>query len=555
MTTHHRWARAALLAPLVLALLVRSAPAQAAAVTQPQAISLEQAIQLAEQQSEAIGIARSGVTRAQGDVYRAHSQYLPQINGSLAYTRTLKSQFQGLSFGSDSSSSNEEPTPPGPCRDYLLGPTATTEERLAGLEDAQRCALGQNPFSNLGNLGFGAENQFNLGLSLSQPLFTGGRISGQNQVAVAGKRSADIELTASRAQLQLDVTTAYFDAALSDRLSQIAESTLVQTEAVYQQTRLAYEVGNQAEFEMLRAQVTRDTQRPAVIQRRSERELAYARLKQLLNLPLSAPLQLTTGIQDAPAALPAALVSTGASDTSADARATVRQAAEAVEVQRGLLKVQRAERLPEITLTSQYGRVAYPANGVPSWNEFRTNWTVALGLQLPIFTGGRTHGDALVAEANVAEAELRLRQTSELAALDARSAALTLAEAEASWEASAGTAEQAAKAYQIAEVRYSEGISTQVELSDARLLMQQAQVNRALAARDLQVARVRLALLPNLPLGATGGASQQSAAQQMQQQLQQQMQQQAGSQQRSTQSPGSSAGGFTGQPGGGSLVP
>ena len=64
--------------------------------------------------------------------------------------------------------------------------------------------------------------------------------------------------------------------------------------------------------------------------------------------------------------------------------------------------------------------------------------------------------------------------------------------------------QQAQRAYEIAELRYREGLSTQLELSDARLLLQQAQANRAQAARDVQVARVRLALLPDLPLTDTG---------------------------------------------------
>jgi hypothetical protein len=38
------------------------------------------------------------------------------------------------------------------------------------------------------------------------------------------------------------------------------------------------------------------------------------------------------------------------------------------------------------------------------------------------------------------------------------------------------------------------------------LLLEQAQANRALAARNVQVARVRLALLRDLPLGAGTGA-------------------------------------------------
>jgi hypothetical protein len=88
----------------------------------------------------------------------------------------------------------------------------------------------------------------------------------------------------------------------------------------------------------------------------------------------------------------------------------------------------------------------------------------------------------------------------ELADLDFESARQELAAARAAWEASGSTVGQAQRAYEIAELRYREGLSTQLELSDARLLLQQAEVNRAQAARDLQLARVRLALLPELPL-------------------------------------------------------
>ena len=71
-------------------------------------------------------------------------------------------------------------------------------------------------------------------------------------------------------------------------------------------------------------------------------------------------------------------------------------------------------------------------------------------------------------------------------------------------------------------------MSTQLELSDSRLLLQQAEANRALAARDLQVARARVALLPELPLAASAGAAPRSTAVQSSPQPQPQTQQQPG---------------------------
>ena len=105
------------------------------------------------------------------------------------------------------------------------------------------------------------------------------------------------------------------------------------------------------------------------------------------------------------------------------------------------------------------------------------------------------------------EARSRLKQSREFAALDSRIALSQLEQAEATWRASQGTAEQARRAYSIDQIRYKEGISTQTDLAQSQLLVEQAMVNRAVAARDLAVARMRLALLKDLPLSAGAGAS------------------------------------------------
>ena len=181
-------------------------------------------------------------------------------------------------------------------------------------------------------------------------------------------------------------------------------------------------------------------------------------------------------------------------------RAPVRAAAEAVRSQEGLRQVANSQRIPALVLTSSYGRVAYPSRGLPGYDEFLTNWSVSLGVQVPLFTGGRIKGERLVADAGVEEARLRMQQTTKQAQTDTRNALAQLEASAAALKASEGTASQASRAYQIADLRFREGVSTQTELLDARIALEQASVNRAQAARDLQIARVRVALLAELPL-------------------------------------------------------
>ena len=220
---------------------------------------------------------------------------------------------------------------------------------------------------------------------------------------------------------------------------------------------------------------------------------------------------LTTSLDDSTAVQPGGVATllSQSPDTAAESRAPVRQAAENVTAQKSAVTVARAERIPSLALTSAFGRVAYPSGVFPAWSDFRSNWTVGGSLTLPIFTGGNITGDQQIASAGLEQARAQLQQTRELAQLDALNALNRLRSAQAQMEASRGTAQQATRAYQIATVRYREGISTQTELNDAQIQLQQAEANRATAARDLQVARMRLALLRDLPLsGSTAPAAQ-----------------------------------------------
>jgi outer membrane protein len=519
-----RLLRGAALAAALLAAVPAAAQPNLAGGQRP--LTLEEALRLAEDASEPVQIARAGLTRSRGQLVQARSARLPQINGTLSYSRALASQFEGLGGGAEVDTT--APPPPQNCGRYTPNPNLPLQTRVDSLEHAVNCSVNTSPFSGFGDLGFGSENTWQLGLSLSQPLFSP-RIGAQNRIAEAGRARAEIELNSQRAQLAMDVTQAYYDAALADRLVVIAEATLAQADTTLSQTRLARQVGNQPEFDVLRAQVQRDNQVPIVIQRRADRDLAYTRLRLLLDMPADAPLALTTSL-DATEAVPVARFAADAGllgDTSVVNRAPVQQAATLVTVQEGSLRMARAQRLPTVSLTSQYGRIAYPGGLLPEWDQFRTNWTVGAQLSMPIFTGGRIRGEEMVAEADLVEAQARLRQAQDAARLDTRTALERLEAARAQYEASTGTVEQAARAYQIAEVRYREGLSTQVELSDSRILLQQSQANRAVAARDLQIAQARVALLPYLPLqmGGQGGATQQM--QQTQQQPQQPRQQQA----------------------------
>jgi outer membrane protein len=487
----------------VLALSLIASPAALAAqqAPAPRRLTLEEALALALPASEGVGIAQADVLRAKGEVRRAKADLLPQLTGTASYTRTLKSQF--------GSGGTTDTTLTSFCNRFTGNPALPIGDRVDSLEVAVECLSALNPFAALGDLPFGRKNQYNFGLQFSQTLFSGALIRGRPRAALAGRRIAELGVQAAEAQATLDVTQAYYDAALADRLVGIGEETLEQADSTLAQTELGRRVGAVAEFDLLRARVTRDNQRAVVIQRRSERDLAHQRLKQQLELPLEQPLELVTTLDE----VPPDTLSVQPADTAVDQRSAVRQAAEAVTIQDVLTGVTRAARWPTVTLTSRFAQIAYPNSGLPGSKDFLTDWTIGVNLSVPLWTSGRLSGDNMVQQAALDQARLRHRMVRKGAALESRQAVDRLASSLASWQATEGTVDQARRAYQIAEVRYREGISTQTELSDARILLEQAEANRAVAARDVAIARVRVRLLRDLPLpGADVAATLTTAA-------------------------------------------
>ena len=252
----------------------------------------------------------------------------------------------------------------------------------------------------------------------------------------------------------------------------IAQATFEQADATLKQVQAGFDAGTQPEFEVLRARVSRDNQAPVLIRQRLNRELTLLRLKQLLDLPAAYDLQLADSLRDDSLELPAVFAARVAPVerimASADTRAVIVQALSAplprraavdtaaADVRRteAALSLAEAQRKPSVTreLDLQPSRLSSGCR--PALGDLRTNWTVGATVEVPILTGGRQRGDELAARSDVEQSRARLQQVEELAGLDTRLAWAELLAARATWEASAGTVQQAARAHEIADVRY-----------------------------------------------------------------------------------------------------
>lgn len=403
-------------------------------------LGLSDAVALAILQGEEVQVARARRDITEGQVLQARSGAFPQVSGGLGYTRTLASLFSGLD--------------------------------LSGFGDDDN-GDGENPFANLP---FGRPNIWGANLQISQALYSGGRVGTGLRVARLAREAADLDIVEAEVALTHEVRRAYFQAVFADELVRIAEEAHALAGAQLAQVELFRAQGVASEFDLLRARVERDNLEPSIVEARNARRVAELNLKRLLNVPARRPLALTTALTPV-----LADVDRDALRRGVEARPALRALDAIVEAREGAAHYARTERRPSVNFNGAFAWQAFPEPVTPFNAPWRRDWTVGVQASVPIFNGFRTRGQVQQADAEVREAALQRTQAREGIRLELEAALGDFDAARAQIAARRATVGEARRALELAELRFANGLATQLEISSTRLLLEQARVNEAQA--------------------------------------------------------------------------
>lgn len=408
-------------------------------------LTIDAAVERALASGEEMRRARAQVREADGQVTEAVAGALPQVTGSVVYTRQFASIFEDL--GSDTT--------------------------IAPL---------------FKNSPFGAANTWNVELRATQLLWSGGKVGAGLAAAKSYRRGANAQADETAADIAFRVKRAYLDAALATRLVEIARAAHAQARDHLAQVQRFQLAGTRAEYDLLRAQVDVANQEPAVVAAENGQTLTLLELRRLVNLPADQPLELATPLIEPDGTLPVALLDS----IVVPNRAAVAAADAVVGVRQQLVRVARADRLPTLSVGATLANQAFPDQVAPFDARFRRNWNAEVRLSFPLFLGFRTVGAVRRAEAVLEQARAERDQVNEQVALDVAQAKAELERAQVLVGARRATVRQAERAQYLAGVRYANGIATQLEVSDARVLAQQAETNEVQAMRDYRFALAQL---------------------------------------------------------------
>ncbi len=375
---------------------------------------------------------------------------------------------------------------------------------------------------------FNQPNTYNTNASFSQPLFQGGRLTAGKRAARRVRESARLNESEERAQVALDVQRAYLQALFSARALEIQTSAYALAGERVVQAEQFERAGRAARYDVLRARVEQANIEPNVIQARGDAELAQLELKRLVNAPLDRPLELVTVIDSA--TVERMVAQAEAAGATAE-RAAIRSAELVAAARRDAVSAARADLLPSVSFNAQLGYLAFPVSGFPPGRgrlvpvtcpagsapdrvctQQNGGWfpdrSMNVAVSLPLFDGMRARGNIALARAQARLAELDLVQERERVRIEVASARENLDRAKALYSARRQTVSEADEAFRLASLRFTRGLGTQLEVSDAQLALITAQMTEARAVYDLYLAAASLsrALGVSIPVIESSGA-------------------------------------------------
>lgn len=319
-------------------------------------------------------------------------------------------------------------------------------------------------------------------IRLQQNIFAGGGNVNRISAAKEGLAAAQWNREDREVELVATVEGAFFALTRQEHVVRLRQESLARAQRFLDSIQRRFSLGLEARAEVLRWEVQVAAERSRLIQATNLMVVGLERFKRLIGYPawdsleLSWPqesevdVQMTEGIAAAQHAV--------AGDPSwLDAHPAVIAANHAVEAARKQRMVAKAAYWPRVDLG---GSVGYLENATLSLDEL-TQWSIALRLSLPLWHGGTRAADTSQALTEERLAELNLAILREDLFVSDRSLEADLRADLAELENATAAVEQAKVNLRIIGDKRELGLSGNIDLIDAQVVLTQSEVAKTSA--------------------------------------------------------------------------
>ena len=356
-------------------------------------------------------------------------------------------------------------------------------------ESAQKVNLAAEGFSKIAGRfpGFpllvGPFGYFDARVSLSQTLVDLNLLASERS---ARQNAAAVKLSYQdmREAVVLVVGATYLQTIAAAARVDTADAQVQSAQALYNQALDMRNVGISAGIDVLRAQVELQSRRQQLIAARNDFAKQKLALARTVGLPLAQEFTLTEKI---PYEAPEPITVEETLDQALKSRADYQAALSQVRAAEQTVRAATAEHIPSLSIYADYGGIG------PTPSSLLGTFTTYASLRIPIFTGGRAHGDALVAQAELNRSRQEAENIKAQIEQDVRDGLLDLQAAADQVSVATSNVNLAEQTLTQAQDRFASGATDNIEVVQAQETVASASESYISSLYAYNLARVELA--------------------------------------------------------------
>lgn len=329
-------------------------------------------------------------------------------------------------------------------------------------------------------------NAFGNNLSVTIPLYTGGKVEGNIDVAKLGKTNAQEDILRVEQATKYSAIQGYYGLLAYQELQGVYHEAVDNLQGHLDNVQAQYNVGTKARVDVLSSDVSLANAKTTAITADNNVAVAESNLNNILGLPLETKLNL------ADHQLPFDTYNISlqeATDYAMKYRPEVLQAAIAVQQAERNIDIANAGNRPTVAIT---GGNNWADNTFPGIDANKRSWNIGAGVTYNFYDGGATKAKANQAKQDLLVARETEQKTREAVQLEVKQAYLNIRSAAQKVEETQTVVDQARENYRIQNIRYQAGVGINLDVLDAQLSLNEAQVNHIQALYDYNVGIAKL---------------------------------------------------------------
>jgi outer membrane protein len=350
-------------------------------------------------------------------------------------------------------------------------------------------------YAGLGDSGFGPfvipfiEDQYRAAVTVSQPLYTGGRITRQKEIAGYQQAAARHTRRGMEADLVLQALTAYWNWSKAFHAVESLKAAVARMEAHAQDMRNLRAAGLATENEALATDVSLDQTRLRLEEAQRGIEVMLARIAFLTGQTPAADLVPARVAPPADLNVPAETELLGAAQAHREERAARVLEARAAKAQ---VQATQADYAPQVSALVRYEQARPNLLEIPPEDQWREDTFLGVSLSWMLFDWGQRRARVAEASARSAQARLLVEQVVEQISLEVREARINLQDARARVTVASRAQQSAERNLAAATTLWKNGLARHSDVLDAHNQLTSAQYEAIVASADLELARASL---------------------------------------------------------------